>query len=1531
MKHRILKRSLCTLLSIAMLYGLFPSTAVASNVETLKESVSTSVSFAANETKTFALQSATDGLYVLYANNLCSDEIEFTDCVSIMDKNQSQLPTLDESYQRLIIKLEANEYYTIHLTNPDHFAKECMIVAAPLSGVRSLNVLGSVQNPEACSYTYTELNWSGSNEMTSHLDCSIIAINVPKGGWYNFYGNEASSGRVEIYTSGLEYVKENGWNRFHFGPGDSFAPMYLEAGQYYALIYGYDLDVFYSEYSDFASVSETTAAPVYMTGGDYPIAYVTFVPSETGNYLFHAEVPFVDTYSVDAMRVYDADGHCIEQVEYGFDEGFSGDLSVFLTAGKTYYLAVQGYGQGKASVSRDLSEAVDYSVYPENGCILDLDHPENGTSQENYADGKPRIFFDHELIGISGRPKLDFTRGTLKVYRAADGKQIYAVSESATVPGTSTDVTLWGTSTPYTAIRLEGLKAVLEYNTEYYVVVPEGFVKFSDGSASPAINKGDWTFRTASSEISSAPELPVYSQDEQEVMEQAMQSLDTDHLLPDISFGMDELKGPEVTVAGNTFYLFDIASKVEIPVGEKVTIQAKANTEEKTVTLLLGYKPVSDGMTIVGDPNSEEAYDPTTGEKIDYWNAFYSAKSLYKTLGGTEPASSAAFRSKFQNMYDAMQEFDMDLIVQATGRVCGYAEFSYETGQMKFSEGGAILAVSLEKTLNHRIPATFSIGYVTLRFNASAEGKLLIVQEERQMNTDLQLDAALGTAVGVGLGKNTGALQAYVEGGLEGVLDVAARPWRIAGVDEEEPLTVSVTGKLYLEWRVKLGLSIGQPYEKQLLKFQLYPSLERLDLEALERVIMKDYVNSSSPIPRTYLNQASLMAYSDDFSYYTAVFPYAEPSLFDLGDGRKLMVWVGDTGKKADEERTSILYSVYSNGSWSAEQVIHENGAYNDHPVLCQEGDSIHLVWTRADSPIGDDWENSTTTMLEHMELCFCTFDVNTLTWGNETVISEKNALAETDYAVASGNGETVVVWLENSLNDMLMNGGTNTVYLRALKDGRWGEIQTLTATDDPIYDLTVSVGSNGWTATYSICSDQETTTWTVSQGNQAEIVDGVDYSVQQVNGALYYLKGTELFCNGVSTGLDGISNFQIISSNGRTAVLSLIPTGLTCELFGSYYDNSTNTWGPWRQLTGFNMYIRSYSAILDESGKIVAALNLAEVNDDTNTGYVYGTAYLAVVDDCTYSDIAISDWVSYDPADVVYQGIVPLTFEVTNNSNADLAVLPVQLLEAGNVVWNYRIEQTIPAGGSVRLTVDCPMGPTTMRNITVRLRPDDGLDDNLDNNSAVVQIQPASDVAVTLESPELVNGKAILTAAVSNGANRADAEQVELTVYNSNRSGEVLFTKELGTLAAEERQEIRITLPNKYLFLDDPETMHALQAEVTVHGAETDYANNSDRVAFGALLPWQVTSSMDEENILTVTASVDSDQPDGQMILALYKENGQMAAVRCKDISSGESTSFTIPCNHMTEQSVVARLFWLSPFDWTAISTFWEGTFDIE
>ena len=253
-------------------------------------------------------------------------------------------------------------------------------------------------------------------------------------------------------------------------------------------------------------------------------------------------------------------------------------------------------------------------------------------------------------------------------------------------------------------------------------------------------------------------QVPVREQNDTSVEQRILDQMNPNDLLADMSFGNDTLRGPSITIHKKTFYLFEMEMNANIKITDKVSIQVKVDNKKKTFKVLLGYKLLKGSTAITGDPNSRD-------EKHDFWDSYTQAKSLYK-LVSSKNTSPSVIRSKFKQQYDRLQTFQTDMLVKAEGSFSGYMELSYEKGKLDFSEGGAILGIKVNKTLSHRISA-FPAAYATLKFELSAEDKIVVSKGESKPLLDMQFKAGFNTAVGLGLGKNTGIYQAYVEGGLE--------------------------------------------------------------------------------------------------------------------------------------------------------------------------------------------------------------------------------------------------------------------------------------------------------------------------------------------------------------------------------------------------------------------------------------------------------------------------------------------------------------------------------------------------------------------------------------------------------------------------------------------------------------------------------------------------------------------------------------------------------------------------------------------
>lgn len=147
-------------------------------------------------------------------------------------------------------------------------------------------------------------------------------------------------------------------------------------------------------------------------------------------------------------------------------------------------------------VQIQLQQEPDIPPVPGDGSILALS-PANGATNVGYDASNPPVFkitFDREIASSADQEfvaDVDLTlEDTFAIYRKSDDTLIYK-------PGVDSQLRFTLTSDKKTLVVTPlNNHALLNANTEYYVTMGEGFVKFADNSTSPAISKGNWMFKT---------------------------------------------------------------------------------------------------------------------------------------------------------------------------------------------------------------------------------------------------------------------------------------------------------------------------------------------------------------------------------------------------------------------------------------------------------------------------------------------------------------------------------------------------------------------------------------------------------------------------------------------------------------------------------------------------------------------------------------------------------------------------------------------------------------------------------------------------------------------------------------------------------------------------------------------------------------------------------------------------------------------------------------------------------------------------
>ncbi|MCD8180978.1 MAG: hypothetical protein LUF26_05805 [Firmicutes bacterium] len=883
-------------------------------------------------------------------------------------------------------------------------------------------------------------------------------------------------------------------------------------------------------------------------------------------------------------------------------------------------------------------------------------------------------------------------------------------------------------------------------------------------------------------------------------------------MLENITLCDDTLYGPTVTVNDTTFHLFELKNNLTLKFGD-LSVQFTVDTKDKTIKTLIGF----DGLSESGSTGTDY-----TGQG-EWTKSYTQMKSIYKALNGKDVTDYKSAMKKFDSLYDGLKGNEQNLFLNIKGTIAGYLEWSYESSTPSLSEGGLVIKASASGSLDSRI-AAFPAAYVTVGLSVSATGSIAVAFNGASNPLSVSSKLSLSPTLNVGVGLGSKKTETYIEGGLKGALsaNIMAVTGKFAqNTSEYNPLTVTVTGSLYLKWQIFL---LGDEKEWELASKQLYPDND-VSVSALG--LMSVDSDDGELMPRDYLNNGgiSLLSLNDAASFEkSSLYPYSEPTLVLLDSGERLLIWIDDNGEKADADRTSLYYSIESGGTWSEPQTVYDNDGYNGSPVVYSDGGNVYVLWQRASESLGDSAELEDMTAV--MDLYMTVFDGESFC---EPMCVSDSANAEMIYDISAAGDGIAAVWVENSENDPFMSEGTNTIYRREYTDGAWSDADAVLQTDGMIDDTIIYGDSVIWVSS----TDEDGVIY--RDDTQIAQTSG-ETNIQLVGDDLYYISDGVLYCYDLTaettaeTGIEDITNFEIVESDGQMTVFTLVSTGFTCELYENIYDGEA--WGEWTQLTNDNKYIRNYSPVIASDGSLSIALNSIDVDEGSEN--VYSTATLTVLDDYTYSDIVVDETMYY--TDEVMAGeTVNLCFDVFNNSRSEIDSVKTVLTDSsGNVLQTAYVDADLTAGEEKALSVPYIIpDDMTLSELTVTVSADiDEADDS--NNTASCTIGYA-DLEISDLEISAGNGSAKIIGTLAN-TGFTDVSNAAVEVYNSNISDELLTTLDIGEVDAGESVEIEYELPESYLSLDDEDILYGIFFTALTADTEEDYENNDEKIVFGDL-----------------------------------------------------------------------------------------------
>ena len=961
------------------------------------------------------------------------------------------------------------------------------------------------------------------------------------------------------------------------------------------------------------------------------------------------------------------------------------------------------------------------------------------------------------------------------------------------------------------------------------------------------------------------------------------------------SAGNIECSGPETVVRGKSSPAFKIKFGLSLP--PNLTPQVKVDPDKQTVEIIYGFDTSS---------NFDE-----TRDKIK--NLLAKAKNGQLTMKDVSfvPAESGK------------------LVDEGSFRMFGYIKLNYyyKDGEMKYTPIDGGLGLAFESNTKYPKIPFWAICYFQVSVKAEAEGKLVLGYNEDNNSvvvTGGSIEPELSISGKIGASLLSGLLKA--EGGItakgKATFDFPWSSWKDS---------FSAAASIELFVKVKAVLFEAK-HSWKFPDWEIYPR-SKDDLT----INLDDYLCSEAMqlIPRDYNNGNYGIAEAGNDSFtLNNVFPYGEPQLVQLSDGRMLMVWVHDDGSRSDENRTALYYSIYNGDSWSEPRIVRDDGTGDFSPRLASDGSNVYLVWQNCTQI----YESGVTleTMLETTELCFSRFTTSG-TFTAPTVIDDAGRY-QSEIDIAANNGEVTVVWKENSANDLWGDEGTYSIFRKKYSDYEWGTTTACVSGKPIIYDVKVGYVNDAATIAYLLDLDGDAGTtddievykYVGSSTTRVTNNSVCDDRIQFCSGTLYWFRNGELRNTAGTLGLTSEEEVRLIAdANGSiVAVFKYAIDGFNTELYAARYNSESQEWTTAAPITAYKAAVRSFCPVVGSDGTISVAMNTSELleihNDDDDP---YGDTALRVVIGSTLTDLMLTDGIFYNMEDVTPGESILLSTSVYNNSGSAVEGLVAKLYNAeGELVSETAIEDSIASGEEkeVMFSYTIP-AELTKHELTVSVLPANVTDDDLSNNSASVTFGYA-DITVIDENITENESGGIFTATVTN-AGYDTAENVTANLMSAD--GIDLGTIEIGTLAVGESCSISFDIPPECMASADESDYKTFTVTASTSSQESCAYNNS---AIAANSPVRVESvSLDITNKQLVigenvqlTASIAPAEAVNQLVLwtssnvdvAVVDESGLVTAIgkgNCTIYATSDDGTKVAACDIV----VTDELFTVTFVDW--------------
>lgn len=609
--------------------------------------------------------------------------------------------------------------------------------------------------------------------------------------------------------------------------------------------------------------------------------------------------------------------------------------------------------------------------------------------------------------------------------------------------------------------------------------------------------------------------------------------------------------------------------------------------------------------------------------------------------------------------------------------------------------------------------------------------------------------------------------------------------------------------------------------EKEIAKGEwvIYENYKNNKLNSLQSIMEEEFDITDSKIykkeSRDYLDKTTkwnasnrniaLMSFGFDDSEFQVlqrwILPNTIPQIIELEDGRLIMVFQSDNANRDDNNRTTLMYSIYNNGTWNEPKAVWDNGAPDFYSTLKKQGKDVYLVWQKASKPLDDqegmDISQQMSNVASLCEIAYAKWDDTTDSFIDTSYVTNNDTIDMLP-TLSISHDEVQLVWLNNSDNSLLGDSGVNTIMTATKAENAWTTSEKILNSTKPIVNLEAHNYESDLYISYVVDLDNDLNTnedkevFLYTNTEEIQLTNnGLEDLVPRFqNNNLYWYSNGNIQTYNLSSKVIGKlfdkqtsvnASYKLIeNANGKTSVVWILNKDINKTAINASLKTDSG-WSNEFELLFRNDTIQYSDTVLDESGNWKFIINTTDFDDiEEPSSLVFGI--LEPKNETRLNAVYASDFERVN-------NIQPFEFDIENLGESKVSLLEVEVLNEldGASLFKEEISCSIEPGEISTLYLDILLPEITKENkYIVNVM---GINETKnEDNSKLISLGYA-DVSIDVTRYDQ-GDKILVVAQIKNNTNTPT--NVAISVVEDDIEGIVLDVKNLG--AIDSRSDIVYT-----------------------------------------------------------------------------------------------------------------------------------------